>query len=100
MRALRLITGLISVLVPTYLFAYFLVVRVVWPRSASFFDYALPIVAGLGLLTLIGFISYALRSDAVPPEKRALWVVVLLFVNIYALPFFWFWYVRDQRPRP
>jgi hypothetical protein len=98
MRAIRLIAGLISVLVPIYLLAYFIVVSVVWPRGASIFDYALPIVGGLGLLAVIGFISYTLRTDAVPPEKRALWVVVLLLANIYALPFFWFWYVRDQRP--
>jgi hypothetical protein len=100
MSAVRLTAGFISVLVPVGLMGYFVLVPQVWPHGVSFFDYALPILGGLGLLTVLAFVSYALRSNAVPREKRALWVVVLLFANIYALPFFWYWYVRDHHPNP
>ncbi len=30
----------------------------------------------------------------VPRGKRALWAVVLILANFFALPFFWAWYVR------
>jgi hypothetical protein len=84
-------------LVPVGLLAFVAFAPTALPQRASFFDYSLPILGGLGLLTVIGFVLYALRSNAVPSEKRALWVVVLLFVNFFALPFFWFWYVRAGR---
>jgi hypothetical protein len=51
---------------------------------------------GIGWLIAAIFIVYAWLAAAVPLEKRALWVVVLLLANFLALPFFWFWYVRPQ----
>ena len=97
---MRLIAGVISFLVPSGLLAYLIFTLLVWPQRVSLLDYALPVLGGLGLLMVLGFVAYALSSDAVPSEKRALWVVVLLFVNFNALPFFWFWYVRERRVRP
>ena len=41
------------------------------------------------------FIVYALRSPTVPSGKRGLWVAVIIFGNIVALPFFWFWYIWE-----
>ena len=97
---MRLISGVTSVLVPIGLLASSIIEPLVWPQGASFFDNALLILGALGLLTIFGFIWYTLRSNAVPSEKRTLWVVVLLFVNIFALPFFWFGYVREKRQEP
>ena len=41
------------------------------------------------------FIVYALRSPTVPSGKRGLWVAVIIFGNIVALPFLWFWYIWE-----
>jgi hypothetical protein len=53
-------------------------------------------VFGVGWLITAVFVVYAWAGSAVPIEKRALWIVVLLLANLLALPFFWFWYVRSQ----
>jgi len=34
------------------------------------------------------------RNPAVPPEKRRFWKVVLVIGNFYALPFYWWRYIR------
>lgn len=56
-------------------------------------DVLRPVFGGLGLLVTVGFVAYAITSAAVPNEKRALWIVVLLLGNILVLPFFWYWYI-------
>jgi len=53
---------------------------------------------GIAVNTLIfilalGYIAYMYITPNVPREKRALWIVILLFVNVFAMPFFWYWYV-------
>ena len=50
------------------------------------------VVAG-GWLVTFAFMAYALASSAVPKGKRGLWAAVLFFGNMFALPFFWFWYI-------
>jgi hypothetical protein len=39
------------------------------------------------------YVVYVFRSPTVPREKRGLWVAVIVFGGLFALPFFWFWYV-------
>lgn len=48
-----------------------------------------------GVLLVVVFAIYAARSPTVPPAKRSLWIVIILFGNIFVLPFFWYWYVRN-----
>jgi hypothetical protein len=86
--------GVISALIPLGLFAIVLIEPILWPRGASSFVVFRLILGISGLLLMAGFIRHVLRSDAVPPEKRGFWVAVLLIGNIFALPFFWFWYIR------
>jgi hypothetical protein len=43
--------------------------------------------------------AYALASSAVPKPKRGLWAAVLFFGNMFAVPFFWFWYIRGANDR-
>ena len=56
-------------------------------------DVLRPIFLILGLLLTFAFIAYAATSSAVPKEKRALWIAVLILGNISVLPFFWYWYI-------
>ncbi len=98
--ALRPISGVTSVLVPIVFLAYWIIDPFVEPKADSFFKTAFPIASILGSLTILGFISYTLRTNAVPSEKRALWVAVLLFGHFFVAPFFWFWYVREKRAKP
>lgn len=96
MRALRVISGITSILFPITFVAYWIVDPFFAPRSDPFFDIAVPVSIILGFITIFGFISYALRTDRVPVEKRALWVAVLCFGHYFVTPFFWFWYVREE----
>jgi len=47
-----------------------------------------------GWLVVLLFVILAWRSDAVPKEKRILWIALLFFGNILILPFFWYWYLQ------
>ncbi len=93
---MRLASGVLSIGVPASLVLIALIEPMIWPKGTSIFDVLLVTLALLGLTTMVGFMWHAKRSDAVPAQKRDLWVWVLLLGNIFALPFFWFWYVRDQ----
>lgn len=95
LRGIRLLSGIVSVLAPVLAIAYPYVEPI---RRSEFLDDMSIAIFALALITVFGFIWYTVRSDAVPSQKRALWVVVLFSVNIFALPFFWFWYVREGRP--
>jgi uncharacterized membrane protein len=96
MNAMRLLSGVVSIGVPAGLILIALVEPMLWPRGTSTFDVLLVILAFLGLAAMVGFMWHAKRSNAVPSQKRDLWVWVLLLGNVFALPFFWFWYVRGQ----
>jgi hypothetical protein len=61
-------------------------------RDDWFFPIGTAVIAG-GWLITIAFMAYALMSSAVPKDKRGLWAAVLLFGNMIAVPFFWFWYI-------
>jgi hypothetical protein len=52
-----------------------------------------------GWLITFAFMAYALASSAVPKPKRGLWAAVLFFGNMFAVPFFWFWYIRGANDR-
>ena len=94
--ALRLISGFTSVMFIVGFFAYWIISPIVEPKGDHFFSAYLLVSSLLGLLTIFGFISYALRADRVPPEKRALWAALLCFGHLFVAPFFWFWYVRER----
>lgn len=57
-----------------------------------FSSLAVAVFAG-GWLVTFAFMAYALASTAVPKGKRGLWAAVLFLGNMFALPFFWFWYI-------
>jgi hypothetical protein len=88
------VIGMISALIPVGLFAVVLIEPLLWPRSTSIFI-SLRVILGIsGLLMMAWFIHHVIRTNTVPAEKRGLWVMILLVGNIFALPFFWFWYIR------
>jgi len=94
-KALRVLAGILSILTPLGLFAFPAIESAMWPHRSVYFDYGFLILGLTSLVMMLAFMWYAWRSEAVPPEKRALWVVVLFLGNVVALPFFWFWYVRN-----
>lgn len=42
---------------------------------------------------IISYVVYLFKSGVVPKDKRVLWAVVLIAGNMFAMPFFWFFYV-------
>lgn len=42
---------------------------------------------------ILSYVVYLFKSGVVPKEKRILWAVVLVAGNMFAMPFFWFFYV-------
>jgi hypothetical protein len=71
-----------------------LFVLVPFSSGDSFAMLALLTVAAAWLASAL-YVVFALRSPTVPREKRGLWIAVIVLGNIVALPFFWFWYVRQ-----
>lgn len=47
----------------------------------------------LMIALIISYLLYLFKSGVVPKEKKALWAVVLIAGNMFALPIFWFFYV-------
>jgi hypothetical protein len=94
---MRATIGVLSVLIPAGLIATAIVEPIVWPRGSSAFDTFLAILGASALSMMAAFVWHALRSGVVPTDKRRLWVVVLLFVNVFALPLYWFYYLRNPR---
>ena len=56
-----------------------------------------PAVGSIFIGGLILCIVDVWRNPRVPHEKRALWTVVLLAANWYALPFYFWFYVRRAK---
>lgn len=50
----------------------------------------------LALLLIAGYLIYLFYTEHVPKEKKVLWGVVLVLGNIFAIPFFWFFYLRPR----
>lgn len=53
-----------------------------------------------GWILVISYIVYMYKTPYVPKTKRGLWLAVLLFANVFALPFFWFHYVWQPIQNP
>ncbi|MEO8586305.1 MAG: DUF4190 domain-containing protein [Acidobacteriota bacterium] len=56
---------------------------------------------GVILVFIGGWIAYlwdVFHNPRVPIEKRALWAVVLVFVGPYAMPFYYWFYIRGAGP--
>jgi hypothetical protein len=94
MSAMRMLIGLLSIVIPLGFIAVAVTEPIIWPTGREFFVWLRLVLGVSGIVMMIGFIRYTFRSDAVPRDKRGLWVTVLLLGNIFALPFYWLWYVR------
>jgi hypothetical protein len=60
--------------------------------DAGFARYgALVLVAAIAsVVTFVVFVKDALADGAVSPERRVMWVLVLLFANVVAFPLYWY----------
>jgi hypothetical protein len=76
------------------------------PESMAAFDHIFTIHICVMLLsmTLIAFfIVYLFKTSRVPPEKKALWAVVIFMANMFSMPVFWYlymWKQSDSRSSP
>jgi len=92
----------LATLVPLGYLAFFLTVIVsdVFSESPGGPPVAFKILFALHLLCMFWmwalmafYIVYLFKSPAVPKDQRVLWLVLLLFVNMFAMPVFWYLYV-------
>lgn len=56
------------------------------------FDLMMPMTF-LVLLTILINLVYLYATDKVPKEKRSFWSGLIVFGNVGAAPFFWYWYI-------
>lgn len=42
------------------------------------------------------YVAYVFKSPAVPKDQKVLWVVILVFFNMFAMPLFWYLYIWRQ----
>jgi hypothetical protein len=66
------------------------------PEAMTAFDRIFPIHMGVMLVSMAliaFFIVYLFKTSAVPPEKKALWAVVLFMAGMIAMPIFWYIYI-------
>jgi hypothetical protein len=57
----------------------------------------------LSIIFVMGWISYLLnvfRNERVPRNKRALWAALLFFAGPYAMPFYYWHYLRYEGDVP
>ena len=46
------------------------------------------------------YLVHLFKTDGVPQDKKALWAVVLLLGNMFAMPVYWYLYVWRDVPAP
>lgn len=46
------------------------------------------------------YVFHAYKTDRIPPDRRILWVVILLFGNMMAFPIYWYLYLWRSDTRP
>ncbi|HXG57879.1 MAG TPA: hypothetical protein VNL91_02560 [Thermoanaerobaculia bacterium] len=98
--------GIASIWPPVYFFLFFagFVSAVFWTRGERkppfLFDVfeAVMVVHVLTMFAMFGVIIalvvHAFRSDRLAPDRRLLWVVVLILGGFVAGPVYWWFYVR------
>lgn len=82
--------GILSLLPLLSFLAIFFIEPLYWPNYLTFFDNLRIFIGIVTIVSIAGFSWYSLKAHAVPSQKRQLWVAILFFANIFALPFFWF----------
>lgn len=53
-------------------------------------------IGGFLLAALLAYVWDVWHSPRMPTSKRALWTAVLFLGNWYALPFYWWFYIRGS----
>jgi hypothetical protein len=59
-------------------------------------EYLKPVMYAIQIGPVLFFCVYAYFYSGVSLEKRILWIVVLIFTNMFALPFFWYFYIYND----
>jgi hypothetical protein len=67
-------------------------------EDPKWFGIAWLVGAAVFLVAWIHFLWDVWHNVAVPAEKRALWTAVLVFAGPYAMPFYFWFYVRPAVP--
>jgi hypothetical protein len=108
-KAAKLLLGVVTFIpLLAVLSAWALTLSGVRPSSFAprFDDGAFAYLLGLAPVTVlpaglaIFYVIDVFRNDRVIEEKKALWGVVILLGNIFAMPVYWYLYVRPERREP
>jgi dipeptide/tripeptide permease len=106
-RILKIALGLLTAVPAVYvvLFAV-LIARMVLERASGDLTIPVPMADFMWvhlavMVLLVGletfYLLYLFRTDRVPPGQRAMWAVVLLVINVAAMPIFFGRYVWPER---
>jgi len=82
---------------PSLYFAFLLIMLIISRDNASdIMENLSSLHAFTSLLALFltgTYIFYIFKSKYVPKDKKALWVAIIFFANIFAFPIFWYLYI-------
>ena len=88
---------------PSIYFALLLITLIISRDNASdIMENLTPLHVFTSLLAIFltgAYIFYIFKSKYVPKDKKALWVSIIFFANIFAFPVFWYLYIwrKDKR---
>lgn len=95
------IVGLLSILAPVALVLVGLFEELFYSLAPNvetaryYIDGALVVLAGLTLVLMLTFVAYVARAhDPRFSGKRGLWIAILVFGNVFAIPLFWLVFLR------
>lgn len=100
-KSVRISWGLLTLL-PIVYFLFFIsfVTSIDHSQPAADLEEQFKNVFKLHIVTMVlmvaliaSYIVYLFKSGVVPKDKKALWCVVLVAGNMFAMPLFWFFYV-------
>lgn len=93
---IRIALGVLSFTAPFGLMALALIQPIAGPGRHVEYDALRLFFGGSSLFLCFIFMLNAARSSVIPRPKRRLWLVILVMTNVFALPFYWFWYIRPD----
>lgn len=68
------------------------IARVPFPNVLG--GHVLFVAAGVTVIAWILYVWDVFHNNRLPKEKRSLWAVILIFLGPYAMPFYFWFYVR------
>ena len=104
-RNRKLLLGALTLWPPIYMVLFFASIVVLFatnddgngagpPFAVLFAAHAATILLMFGLLAV--YLTHLMRSSFVPHDQRIVWVLMLIFANMIAMPIYWWLYVWKE----